>query len=1151
MTRIGKGLGSLILLLVLLVGIPAGLLYWAGNPIPTLDELTAALTMPDWTGSFLMGTIFPIVGWIAWATFAVAFLAEIPSQIKGVPKVKLPGLGMQQKTVGVLLAAVIALFAPNAAMAADLPTSTPVSASASYSVSEAATTAVPGSTVDEAVDQVQGPQYTVVDGDTLLRISERTLGSGDRFEEIKKLNLGVEQADGGELDGSGWVNPGWVLTLPADAVVASASGAATVDAEAPSVEQRTIVEGDTLWDISEAELGAGERYDEIVAITPGIQDPDVIFPGQTINIPATAAAAPAPMTPPAPVEEATPAPVESAPEAEVEPGAVVDQGAVDGAAGAEEAGGTEAAPEATTPEVSAEEEAAAAAEEETNSGLGFTTAPTPAAEKPAEGSTEAVAPPASSADVDDEEAGSDEAFLDVAPAATIGGIGIVLASALLTLLGWRRRNRRRNRKPGQRLVEASETVSDVEMQLRMIEDPKASEDIDTALRMLAVWAQSTGNALPQLYALRLDLDSIVVILDEPTELPTPFTPQDDSMSAWIIARSDITPLDEIPAAPYPALIAIGRDEEDSQVYVDLERMGTLNVTGANDEDRHSVLLSYAVQLATIPWSEDVQVTLVGFNDPLLDSLGTGRIRQVDDVDTLLRNLQRQADDVETALQSAGFESIPHARGADLYADAWEPEIIILSGDPTDEVKEQLSELSNRIPRVGIAALSDGHLAGRWNLTLSEQRTATLGIPGTSVAIPLSVEMISPEESEAILGEFDAANSIEAVGPVIGSELELDEISVPADDDDQAHFIGEPAPGPLPFFLDLEQTSGPITSVTEATAVLGGGQQAALEQERQVEETADAVDEVLADVPAAEEPIEADSVEIDPAEVVPEAAERVDVDPVVEEERPLAPVTRIHSDPYVQLLGPVGVLGARGEAPVNPSTAKQWPSVIRRGTELVAFLSLTSNATAESVHAAFFPGQPAAGEKGNRDRAGLISKTRKWLGNADDGALYLPKITDVHYLLNPALRSDWNDFQYLIGDDVEATPTDKLVEALSLVKGQPISGVPDNRYGWADYIRNEMIALIEDAAHELSTRSLASGSLRYARMASAIGRMVNDANELHWRDALRAEHMAGDGARIERLITQLEQVLAGIGEEEPEPETRALIAQLRRRHAVAS
>ena len=44
MNRIGKGLGSLILLAVLLVGIPAGLVFFAGNPLPSWDELLAELT---------------------------------------------------------------------------------------------------------------------------------------------------------------------------------------------------------------------------------------------------------------------------------------------------------------------------------------------------------------------------------------------------------------------------------------------------------------------------------------------------------------------------------------------------------------------------------------------------------------------------------------------------------------------------------------------------------------------------------------------------------------------------------------------------------------------------------------------------------------------------------------------------------------------------------------------------------------------------------------------------------------------------------------------------------------------------------------------------------------------------------------------------
>ena len=131
MNRIGKGIGSLILLAVLLIGIPAGLVFFAGNPLPSWDELVSAFTMPDYTGSFLVGTIMPIAAWIAWVSFAVGFLAELPSQLRGVPRPRIPGLGMQQKVMGGLLAAVIALFATATAFAAEVPTTPSVSMSAS------------------------------------------------------------------------------------------------------------------------------------------------------------------------------------------------------------------------------------------------------------------------------------------------------------------------------------------------------------------------------------------------------------------------------------------------------------------------------------------------------------------------------------------------------------------------------------------------------------------------------------------------------------------------------------------------------------------------------------------------------------------------------------------------------------------------------------------------------------------------------------------------------------------------------------------------------------------------------------------------------------------------------------------------------------
>jgi nucleoid-associated protein YgaU len=49
----------------------------------------------------------------------------------------------------------------------------------------------------------------------------------------------------------------------------------------------TVVKGDTLWKISEKTLGSGARYKEIFeANKPMLTDPDKIYPGQVLRIPA-------------------------------------------------------------------------------------------------------------------------------------------------------------------------------------------------------------------------------------------------------------------------------------------------------------------------------------------------------------------------------------------------------------------------------------------------------------------------------------------------------------------------------------------------------------------------------------------------------------------------------------------------------------------------------------------------------------------------------------------------------------------------------------------------------------------------------------------------------------------------------------------------
>lgn len=75
--------------------------------------------------------------------------------------------------------------------------------------------------------------------------------------------------------------------------VGNVAGVAKVEEaiESPEPEAKpvfhTVVKGDTLWKISERTLGKGARYNEIFeANRPMLKDPDKIYPGQVLRIPA-------------------------------------------------------------------------------------------------------------------------------------------------------------------------------------------------------------------------------------------------------------------------------------------------------------------------------------------------------------------------------------------------------------------------------------------------------------------------------------------------------------------------------------------------------------------------------------------------------------------------------------------------------------------------------------------------------------------------------------------------------------------------------------------------------------------------------------------------------------------------------------------------
>jgi len=928
MKRLALGLGSLVLVLALLVGIPAALLFLAGNPFPSGDELSRALSTPDYGGEFLVGTLLPLIAWVAWATFALGFLVELPGHIRGIPSPHLPGLGLQQLWAAALIGAIVVMLTGVGALAGSTAGS-PTAAPASVSVSQSGTGATFGSTqadggtgtgstdsaavnVDTAAEAAPAapvaaaPTYMVQPGDSLWRIAEQQLGSGERFAEIAALNLGVAQGDGHSLTAENWLNAGWVLTLPADAAVPASPDAAT-----PA--EHVVVEGDTLWDLAADAYGDGTRYPEIFAASAAVVQPDgatitdanLIQPGERVNLPGMGA----------PATDAAAAVAETA-----APASPV----------------VEAASPTVTPAVAAPVDASAGVE------------------AGAAGAT---------------------AFSHTAPVRTTGGIGAVLAVGLLGLLALRRTGQRGRREFGRRIALPTAEASTLELELRAVENRVGLDDIDHALRYLAVWAEDTGRTLPSIEAIRLADTDITLYLSGTDPLPRPFRTEaapdgaatGNGTAAWTIGRAALPGVERLPQPPYPAFVTLGHDQAGAHILVDLERLGTLSVTGP-PELRLGVLAAIAAELATSRRSE-IRVTVVGAADDLAAALASPRLRHAPDLATLL------------------------ARPAENTVTADTPEIVILaSTQPLSD--RQRAALAARSARLGIvqsgstvrAAAPAGIDRAHWMLNVDDIGAARL-LP---LGIDLAPQLLGAAECTRLIDLFRSTAGDSVAAPEWARRMEVG---------------------------GLRETGS--AEGTEAASLGASGA------------------------------------------------------------------------PWIRLLGPVELIGARGVEPrgiVGGADRSRLPWA----TELVAFFTVHRTASAVDVQTALWPADLPTGLAAQQNRNALTNETRAWLGEGADDEPYLPVVGADGLRLHAEVRSDWDLWRQLLGDDVTLTTTATLVSALRLVTGAPLSGLPANHFAWAEPLREEITGAVLDAAHELASRARISGDADAAALAAAVRTLVDPA-----------------------------------------------------------
>lgn len=1094
-----RGLGSLLVLALLLVGIPAALIVFAGNPLPdhlpTAGEIGEALSGPD-SGEVFLGVLVAI-GWLCWAGFALSVVIEIPAQLHHRPALHLPALGWSQAIAAGLLAAIFSLVLSSAAArpAAATPgsntTPPPAPPAATQPVTPQPADVTPAPPKAEAAPAT----HTVQPRETLWGLAEQYLGDGARFNEIVDLNLGVEQPDGGSLSDGNRIRPGWILTLPATPITA------------PTADVHVVEAGETLAGIAHDELGDASLYPQIVDANAGVvqpdgqtlTDPDVIDVGWQLHIPAAQppAAGDIPTTPAAPPPATPPAEPPAAQPSEPSP--------------------PTSAPAPPSPPSTAQ--------------------PIQTAEST--GSSTDQHSPVAADDVDDSEL------------TTVIGVGLLGAAGLLTLLGLKRMKQQRRRRPGHRILLPDPPLTSIELSMRAVEEPDLPILLDQALRSLTVTAAASGRDIPTLVAARLHGGRLQVTVHGDAD-DTPIAPfaATSEPGVWQLDTTHPGPLDSVDAAatpaPYPTLVTVGVDEDGAQVLVDLEQAGAITLSGAPARIR-ACLATLAIELATAPWADHLIAHLVGFAPDLPSAIAGDRLRYSSNLDDVLTAMEGRAEQINQLLADAGAGDVHTARATAVADDTWTPEILLTAEPLTGDQLQRISRIVQVSPPTSLAAVitaaTDDHVVpGPWQINVDDDPTWIEPL-GRSVRL----HRLTDTRYRSLIAVLTAANDTSSIPAEDWSTVPPEpEILPDPDPDDSTEarsgsmFATDRHTTTQPVGVVDSDNASPFTSAAADIALISLPALSVAPAHPQPTATAqrpdwphEHADDLPSDSPFAG-PIPT-STTTEGATAGPDdaAADNLDRD---ENNRSAAVSTLDPAAPEIQLLGPVRIAGAHdGRVDSNKRA---------RLLELAVYMLLRPGRDhAEISRAMGTPGKPWTPST----RQSYTSRLRAWLGEDTNGETYVPLIVAGQgYRLAEAVRCDWTRFQALAQRGLrKGSPAgaEDLEHALGLVRGAPFGDAGHRRYGWAEPYRQEMISRIVDIAHTLGLWRLQQHQPEAARRALAIGLDVEPTSELLYRGLLRAEYQAGNRVGIIAAADRLAELNDRL-EVDMEDETAELLRQLK-------
>jgi nucleoid-associated protein YgaU len=1154
MARLLRGVGALIVLVIIVVGVPIFAvtlqrvtgLHVIPHRVPSLHEIRHSLTQRD--NGQLVAVVLAAGVWICWALFTVSLLPELAGLARHKPARQLPGLGMFQRSAGALVAAIAIgftiapLIAGVATAARANATPPPLASSASAAVAPQhapASTAVQNpahpdtDTARPLTAPNRAPTYEVQRRDTLWGIAERFLHDPLRYPEISQLNPTLIGPDNE-------ITAGTTLTLPVDArgPGLTHTGPATDDTGEVAVQ---VEPGDNLFSLEQQVTGDGNNWVQGFAANQGraepggqhFTDPALIKPGWTLDIPIARATVPTTITPPggsaSPTTPSNPTTPPTSP-----PGNTTSTQPIP----------TDPAPTPSTPSSAP-------------SGPARPTTPTQAQQ---------TQPQTQSRGSDRSSHSSEDTV------AAFAGGGLLLAGVSLTALMIFRRRQFQRRSPGRTIGGSPPDLIRMERAVLTVGSvgvPNVTW-LDAALRSLVhSLVDLPGARLPDVIAVQMTDTELTLRLTGAAPIaPAPWHVSEDA-TRWTIQRSDPLPYAasrrESYFAPFPTLTSIGYTESGEHWMLDLERVGALSLTG--DGERCLDLARYlAAELAHNSWSEMLQVSMVGFGQELV-AANPDRLTYTEDLPAATAAIAGRLESVHATMRAVSTDVLD-GRLHDIVGEQWTPAVLLvaphLAADATG-LDELLATVKRQHARAAIALVLANDPTRteqtRWQLTVDHNGILTVPALGLQLiaqqlpateAGPLArmlawAAVCEDEPIPPAHGDQPWDKYADACGGLIvsaGSTNTAQRPSVEPCDD-----VESSAPTPPSTQTQSQsqpQILGGIGDVA-AVPVLHLADSAPwmtssilpLSAQTYLDRAATTAEDLKALAPAVDEQIRAEVEQSDPG------------------------LDRDYADwfdqscrrPKVRLLGRPQVW-AQGSLPeTTPQLALH--------TEAVVLLSTRTGGLLSSEYATLlWPTEPDVVGKPKVRKS--IANLRGWFGRDDQsGEEYLVSSFEgrmARYLCPRALR-DAELFRRLRVRAVArgADGLDDLWKALELVDGPPFDGIDireDEREGgpggWKWLIdANQRLdfeyqAMIVDTAHTVADRHLGAGEPELAAKAAQVALRAGAYDDVPLLDLVAAclaqEHEAEAEAYVRQLLSN-----SGVEREEDlQPRTAEVLFRLRRR-----